>query len=470
MEPEEHTSNTPHNIGARPPLTRAEVAIGSLSRQLDSRQARQSLTEPITEKSIPFESFAQPPTPIIQSVPVPSVAPTPIAFNPNFTTQASEPSPFVAPAPIYTQPVVAAPPLTPLQPAPVISQPSQQLAQVAIAGQPQKKKYPLALIALNKRAILTTVAAAVVIIGAGGLYSYARWYSAQNTPTKIFSDAMQNSLQTSQVDTQTNTNGTVNTADFDFSNLADPIVSTHQTVNMYGSSFIMAGYGSAKNTYVSYAHFPSTISPTITSLATNGWIQLRDAGSLPAAVNQSLVDVSDPRYQTVGVLTFGTFSQKTRQQLINFTGSEKIYAYNTASVTHTTLNGIKVVAYPIKLNVPFLKIYDESVAADEGFSPTDVQDGVDSLTQWTGAKATFYVDAATHRFVEAKLSKPGQQTTIAYFNYGNANIPNEPETRLNWTEFETVQNMISSQAVNKPAIANTASVVKPTASGTANKI
>lgn len=477
MVPEEQTSYTPQVTGAKPPLTRAEVAIGSLSRQLSSRPVSETVAQSTVEAVTSLPIPPQPGVPTAQSVlPLPQ---TPVSSTTNQAPASQE---------IATQPISVSPEPIPVVPYPPLpnaiapipqstpqvtfpSQPLQQIVQNTI-GQKPKKKASFGRIALTKRALLTSVTLLALVVGAGGLYVFAQWYAAQNTPEKIFSDAMQNSLQTSQVDTQTKTNGIVNTADFDLSSLSDPIVSTHQTVDMYGSNFVLQGYGSAQNTYVSYSHFPATVSPAIKSLATNGWIQLRTKGVLPGDVDAPLVEVSDPRYQTVGILTFGIFGQKTSRELINYANSEKIYAYNPSTVQHTIISGTKVLAYRVNLNVPFLKIFDESAATDEGFSPTDVQAAVDNLSQWTGAKTTLYVSTATHRFVEAELSRSGQNTTIVYSNYdnANANLPNEPETRLNWTEFENVQSMISAEAVAKPVIAKTASVVKPVVSTVSNKL
>ncbi len=293
----------------------------------------------------------------------------------------------------------------------------------------------------------------LIVAVIGGAVSLLHWQDAQNNPATIFSDALQNSYSTTGLNKVIDTNTTKRQVTYDFSNMSNPVVSARETVSMYGSNFEIASYGSAKNTYFSYTKFPSNISPAITGLATDGWVQLRSNGKLPQGVNTTLTDLSDPRYLAIGLLTFGNFSLTTRTQLVNYVKAEHIYAFDANNVDRTTLDGTKVLAYPISLNVAYLKILDQSIAVDEGFSPSDVQDAINALSKWQGAKAIFYVSADSHEFVQIDLEKAGNFTDINYGDYNNASIPGEPETKLTWEDFAPVQNMIDQQAATHKSVA-----------------
>jgi hypothetical protein len=444
MTPEEPSSNTPQSASSRPPISRADVAIGSLSRQLVRRNPLLQPDRPLPASDPAIDAPEN-------TQPLPAEPLTPVFVPQTVVIQQS------------SQPNVAMPPVIQM-PEPIVDQITPQPTvpnAVALDEQPTAKKSGWSL--PSKRVAGPVLIAVIVIAFGSGLFSWINYQHSQNTPQKIFSDALQASLNTTQIASQTSSSGIHNSASYDFTNPTDPVVSTQQTATMDGSTFQLAGYGSATNTYVSYTKFPSLVSANISSLATNGWIQLRSNGRLPSGVASMLTDASDPRYQTIGLLTFGNFPSLTREQLIKYMLAENIYQYKPSEVTDTTIDGAKVMAYPVSLNLNFLQILDESVATDEGFSPSDVQDAISGLANWSGAKATFYVSTITHRFVAVTLVKNGVATTTDYTNYDNVTMPGEPETKLSWEDFAPVQNMINAQVAPRPAVLASKTVTKTTA-------
>jgi hypothetical protein len=444
MTSEEPSSNPPQSASSRPPLSRADVAIGSLSRQLVRRHPSLLVDRPLTESDSLLDATAE--------ANLPSIEPLTPVYEPQ-TVVMPQPSQQVQPAMVQMP-----------EPIPVlaVSQPPTAIAEApnATLAPPMTTKNKWQLPA--KRIVLPALVAVALFAVGSGVFAWVHYENSLNTPQKIFSDALQASLSTNQIASQTVLGSVHDSVSYDFSNPINPVVSTQQTASMDGATFRLAGYGSASNTYVSYTKFPALVSSNITSLATNGWVQLRNNGRLPSGVTSMLADASDPRYQTIGLLTFGNFSALTKEQLIKYLLSENIYKYNLSRVTDTTLNGVKVLAYPVSINLNFLQIFDESVATDEGFSPSDVQNAINALANWSGARATFYVSAVSHRFVSVALMKEGVKTTIDYTNYDNVSMPGQPETKLTWDDFAPVQNMINEQVAPRSTVLTTKSVTKTT--------
>jgi hypothetical protein len=307
--------------------------------------------------------------------------------------------------------------------------------QSAAAPAPGKKPrhWPWRKIALIAFCCL---ALAVMI---GGVVYWLHWRSNRNNPDTVFQDALQSSLSTTQL--QANTTAPTGTmqVDYDFTNLKDPLVSSQAAIQIYGAPFQIEGYGSAQNTYASYAKLPVNIPASITNVAQNSWIQLRSKGMEPPTVSAVLANLADPRYQAFGPLVFGNFPASERTRLVNFLLAQHIYAYRPARVSKTTVAGAAVYAYPVSLNINYLKIFIQSAATIEGFDPSEVQTAVNALNTWRGSSATLYVSATSHRFVEALFQQGGQQTTVVYSAYNTASLLNEPETNLTWQYFSPMQ-------------------------------
>jgi len=256
-------------------------------------------------------------------------------------------------------------------------------------------------------------------------------------------DALFASLQARQLETQTTSGSASSVTLYDFSSPSSPLVSNRATFLMNGASFQGTAYGSLQNTYFSYTKLPPSVSTQIASAVQDGWVQLRSKGVLPASVSPMLANLSDPRSEDFGPVIFGNYSQKTREQLANFMLSH-VYSYQKGQVTHTTLAGTKVFAYPIKLDVGYLKIAVQSAAFSVGISPSDIQNTVDALDSFKSADVTLYVDMAHHRIQEIVLKNNGHTTTITYDHYNNVTLPDEPATKLTWQEFAPLEAQIES--------------------------
>jgi hypothetical protein len=393
----------------------------------------------------------QPPLPVWQQQPAPQ-APTP-AWQPPLAPLAAvqQPQPRTPQPPI--DPIPAALPVAPAPqqptPAPFIPQPSLQqpaapeLPEPVLETKPQRRSFAVTPKQRRKGLMIAGIVVIVAVLG-GGLYALLKYQSTQNNPTTAFNEALQSSLSAQKLETQTNAGDTASQTNYDLSNTTDPLVSSTATINLEGTDFGVSGYGSAKNSYVSYTKFPSVVSPAIVTAAQNGWIQLRADGTLSVGVSGSLANLADPRYQDFGPLVFGNFPLKSRTALVSFLAAHNVYAYSASKVKKTTVDGKSVLAYPVTVNVDFLKLLTVSSATLEGFSASDVQGAVNSLSSLKGADVTIDVSTSSHKFVELSVTN-GNKTTTTDYTYGTSAVIDEPETKLIWQDFAPVQVQIEQQ-------------------------
>lgn len=327
-----------------------------------------------------------------------------------------------------------------VQPTPPATSSTDQLqAPRSFAPPPRKPKR------WRKLAIITLVVVFSFAAIAGGLF----WWhvrNLRNNPLTVFRDALTSSLSTTQLQANAAGPNGQSQIDYDFSALKNPLVSSQSTVGFYGAPFEIEGYGSAGDTFISYAKFPDSIPSSLSSVTQNAWVRLRNQGVAPVTVSASLNNLADPRYQDFGPLVFGNFPPAQRTRLVNFLIAQHIYDYKLAKVSRNTIDGMSVFVYPASLNVDFLKVFIQSAATIEGFTPADVQTAVTALDAYKNSQVTLYVSASTHRFVRASFEQAGQVTTIDYSDYNNATLLNEPQTNLTWDNFASLQQQIQHQA------------------------
>ena len=289
--------------------------------------------------------------------------------------------------------------------------------------------------------IAGVVLLALLIIG--GLVGWLHIRSVQSNPDTVFKDALLASLSTSQLESQTSGGSANRQVDFDFSDMKNPQVSSQSTITRYGATFQLAAYGSAKTSYMSYTAFPTGVSSNITSVSKNAWIQLRANGILPPGVPASLAELADPRYQAFGPLVFGNFPVANRAKLVDYLLKQHIYKYQLSKVSHTKVGDTKVYAYPVSLNLGFLKVFFQSAANSEGFTPNDVQAAINDLNDLKNANATIYISASDHRIVQLDINQGGHTSTTSY--HYKAAVAAEPQTKLKWQDFANVQLQIDQQ-------------------------
>jgi hypothetical protein len=340
----------------------------------------------------------------------------------------------------FTPPIPAQPPAQTLPPTQTLPTAASTVPQMPLQFTPpvtRQRRH------LSRKMVLIIVV--VLVIAAGGFVAL-QWYNRQNNPDIAFQDALQASLSTTQLQAQTTAGSDTKQVSYDFTSLTNSIISSQATVQLDGSGFQLRGYGSSRNTYISYSKLPSVISGSVATAVRNGWVRLRANGTEAPGVSAVLTNLADPRYQAFGPVIFGNFPAKTRVQFSNFLNAHHVYAYNPKQVTRASLSGVKVFAYSITPNLNYLQIFNQSVATSEGFQPGDIQAAINALVALKGAKMTFYISVDSHRLQDITIVQGAQRTTTVYSNYNNVSLPNEPPTQLNWQAFAAVQLQMETQA------------------------
>lgn len=378
--------------------------------------------------------------------------------SPSAGIPASQTVPLV-PAPV--PPVVSAPPAALAAPAvpPAKTAPMPSLDVVAAhppAEIPHNPKAPAKTRRWIMRAIVVVLALAALAAAVGG---WLHWQAQRNDPDKIFQEALNLSLSIKQVHTQTTseniaqtTSGTTSSqVDYDFSSPADPTVSSDNTVKIGGANFGVAGYGSAKNSFISYTKLPDFIAQDTATAVGGSWVRMREDGRLPTGTSSVLANLADPRYRDFGVIILGKYTPQTRQELVNFMLANRVYTYNKQQVHKRQLGNVPVLVYSVKLNSNYLKIANQSAAANLKFQPEEVKAAVDALDHIKNNQAIIYVSTSTHRIQQLEFTGLDGRTTVTFEQYDHVTMPGEPQTKLTWKDFTPSYNQITAQVAANQA-------------------
>ncbi len=356
--------------------------------------------------------------------------------RPVLTPTSFAPTPPPPPARPPAPPPIA--PSPPIQPSPVQPTPPPERSPLQFTPPPPKKR-------LGRR--LLRWGSVVLLVGliSGGVWLFFHAQARQNDPTLAFSDALAASLSSSKLRATITAPDGQSQVQYDFSSLTNPLISNQATIRLAGSEFKLQTYGSTKSSYISYQSVPQSVNRQLSQAVAGAWVQLRAKGIQAPGVSAQLANIADPRYLAFGPVTLGNYAPQTRAQLIKFLQANKVYDYSLQSVTTKTLNGHKVFAYPVKLNIEYLKIAHQSAATSNKFTTPDMQAAITALDSWKGATATFYVTAKTHRLQQIDLSKDDRRATYTYDQYDSASLPGEPQTKLTWQDFARQQWQMESQ-------------------------
>ena len=370
----------------------------------------------------PVQPLPQRPTFDRPSAPVPPVTPAAETIP-----LPAAPAPSVQPEVPTAPPVEAAPPDAPFLPSE--PQPTTQLApEAAQTPQPIKSRRRLRLPKYVLIALLVLVLAAAAFAG-------LRYQAAQNKPDKVFRDALLNSLSSNFLAITTTRPAGTDKTNLDLSDLKNPIADSRVSLPMGGSSAELAGWGSAKNVYVSYVKLPAGIKPELASAVQNSWAQLRFNGILAPASSKVLVAAADPRQQAFGPVVWANLPDKERQQLVSFLIDHQVYKFDLTRVEHGRLDGAKVLIYSAKPDVGYLKIATQSAGNSEGFKPDDMQAAVGALDSLNGAALKLYVSAGKHAIVGVDVIGGSDPRQVRYNVLDKTAIGVEPQTKLNWQSF-----------------------------------
>lgn len=340
-------------------------------------------------------------------------------------------------------PPVSAEPVN-IQPPRITEAPSPPLPPAAASAQPQPPldfKPPSKRLSRRRRFMRTAGLVLTGIVLLAGVAWLVHWQTSRNNPDTVFRQALQNSLSTRQLTTlQTGATPLVTQEiNHDFTNMKNPTVDGQATVQLSGTDFDINTYGTLKNTYLSYQQLPGAIPSSFKAVVPGSWIRLKADGTLPPGISTALAQAADPVYQNFGPVVFGDFSAATQRQLLDYAAKNRVYPYQTASVERRTLGDKPVFVYSMKLNVGYLKLLNQSAAGNQGIAPDALRAAASSLDAYKDATVKMYVARDSQRFIRAEVTKNGRTLTVVYRNYNQAQLANEPQTKLEWATFAPFQ-------------------------------
>ena len=428
MPPRENPYSRPTPSAASPPVRRADSVDGVAPRSVQRpAPIRTEGDRPIFTRPAAEEQW-RPPTPALaplivdtDDVALPLAGPTPVAG----TAQAPQaPQTFEAPA----RPVKA-----PEEPA------APKRRKIRLPKLPWRK--------LLQRKILIPVAALALLALIGwGINTLVAYNRMQASPDTIYKDALSNALITTQVQVTKHSDDEQTTSLLDLAKLKSPRISSQSSTKIAGASFGIKTFGTVKDSYFIYTATPTGLSGTTTKAVESHWVQLRKGGQLPAAINTTLSNVADPRFQAFGPLLFANLPPKTSKTIADFLVAHHVYGYKLANVHTVSLHGKKALLFSGKFDADYAKIANQSVATSEGFSILDIQRVVDSLTIYKDGTSSLYIDAGTRTPVQLELkTKAGQTATYSFSNLGHVSLPSQPSSNIDWPEFAATQLQVEAQ-------------------------
>lgn len=321
-------------------------------------------------------------------------------------------------------------------------QQSNAIKQLDEIVNPPKKKFRLPRIPKSQvpksklKRFLKYAALAVgiilIITGASfGVYRQAK----NNSPDKVFADAMLNNLQTKQVVVNTKSKTENSSVGFDFANSKNPVMYSRQDINTNGSITSSQGYGNTKNSYFRYSTIPSTIQPNLRTALLNAQVKVRENGSLPVNVPGNIIRATDPLYRMVGPILLSNLDQANSQKISKYLIDKKAYKYSKKDVVKQKYNGKTVLAYTTKLNINEIKTSNQSVIITMGFYPFEVEGVIGALDGLKDATLKMYISTGDHRLVATELTTTEGTITTTYDKYNQSSTPIEPQTRLSWVDY-----------------------------------
>ncbi|MDB5170331.1 MAG: hypothetical protein JWO35_25 [Candidatus Saccharibacteria bacterium] len=352
------------------------------------------------------------------------------------------------PEPSTPEPVLAAPaPLPNLPESERFAPPKPVRKRRKLPKLPRFPKFRKPVISGRAIKIILIILAVSVVLG--GLYALMRYQAYRNNPDTVFKDALQASLSTTKFQSETMPDTTSSKVSYDLSAPTNPMVSSEATIQLSGTSYDVNGYGTAKNTYVSYRSLPKTVSPSLSSVVQNAWVGVRINGALPAGVPTALAGAGDPRNLAYGPVFFANIAPKIRKQQVQYMIAKKVYDYKVEKVTQTKIGDTKVFVFAAQPNVSYLKIANQSAAFSAGLTPADIQDAVNALDNLKGATMKLYIAKSNHQLVRTEITKDNRTVSTTYSYDSNLALPTEPQTKLGWPDFASYQFQIEAQAATK---------------------
>lgn len=368
----------------------------------------------------------------------------------------TEPVPAPTPVtPIISQPEslppsmpVTTPPVTP----PVEHEIGQSTPELSAAEQPLAPAFESAVTppapprAARRRwprrlALAGGVLLMCALVGSGFWY-----YRQQHSPEAVMQAGLSKSLQSPFFSIHSTTPNGTSAAEFDASQPKTTHLSSEATIRLHGAQYGIRGYGSSVESFFAYSTFPDGIDARTQTTVRDAWVQVRTASKQPAGVPQAIVHAIDPRYHIFTPVVRFNASPAQQKQLLRYAQDQRVYAYDPKAVTTTSWAGERVYAYPIKLNLAYLKVMQQTIVSTFGASVQDLQSAATSLDYLKHAKNTLYISIGGKEIVGFRSEYKGSTYTYTYDSNQRSKSTSRPQTKLAWASFATSQLQLENMA------------------------
>jgi hypothetical protein len=165
---------------------------------------------------------------------------------------------------------------------------------------------------------------------------------------------------------------------------------------------------------------------------TNKWFPLSSDDTSAQLVNtQYFADLKSINALQVGQFIFGNFSALDRKDLVQLIQAEQVYKYFPAKVRVETVNGKKLIIYPVTINNNGIVKLNQAVAQikNRQISAQDQQ----SLYEFEAEKVDLYVDPVTNQLVKIVEDVAGSnvgRSTTEYSGYNTTAVKPLPTPDL----------------------------------------
>jgi hypothetical protein len=396
-------------------------------RPVDGIVAPIPATQPTQQNSVQqaVQQSPLPPLPTNPAAPIENV-PQPIEPSPAQPSFAPRPEPVVTAAP--AQHVAD----TPVQP-----------EQAELLSKKRRLRFAVPRLRVARKVVGFGLLGVILV---GGLVFGYGWYTKRNAPDVVMREALEKSFQVQSVTSQVTQPASETTTIHDFRTPKAPVTSSESKIAIAGVTYGVKAYGALNNTYINYAALPQGIAAPLTKSTENVWVQLRTNGQQPAGVNATLVNLSSPGFQSSGPVVFGNFPATVRQQLLSYIEAQNVYKYDPKKVTKTTVDGVSVYAYPVTLNVGYLKVLNQSAAASAGVPLSDVLKATAALDQLKDAQNTLYIAIGSRQITGFESVKGNTKLSYQYVDINKASAPEEPRNAVTWPSFAASHLQLQNQA------------------------
>lgn len=428
-------ASEPPSTPLNPPTARLTIQpssdfINNINNELNSTPDSKDSSEESKPSSVPNDPSSSNAT--TESLPItqdtnPDPQPIPRPLQPETT-----------PAPQVYGPAVA------ISSTPIDSAEEQAPTGAVAFNQDNKQKK----VSFSLKHLIAAVVLLFIIGAAVGGYLY--WQNYENSPAVVFRDALVNSLMQTKMKQTISGQGTKVTTLLDDSNVNNPVVYNQMTLNVFGLTIGLDGYGNPQTGLeeITKSYLPAKYNNSYLNL----WTTIKTHGKYLANIDSLSTYVTDPYQSIFGQWITGNFNQTQRAQLVNYAIANNIYNYQSKDVTATIVNGQKSLNYHIKINNNKLLQLNLKAARMLNLNKAEIANIKNNINLSSTKNIDMYINLNPKQIVKVKysgaISSQGSDTVT--YQFGDYIVlPQQPKQQIEYSKLETILSNGLSSSANK---------------------